>query len=596
MSGILRAAAAWLAGPKALAADGWLRDGVPRPLIALTAILSPLCWSGPLRTLTAWPLSVTLLLGLGLTLGLVAILWPSLARPRPRSWAWTASFVAIALLVPLLLYDRWFGGLTVIVDGDSGMHVFMRDDFVRRNPDEYAGFVSFYALTWWIERLGANAYVSFALAFYAAALAYAVAPLVAASVVLAPPSPVKSERAGLAVAVAATALLLYFVALPLFHYHQSEGFFAQVFAIAVLMGLWLADATVRPARLRLALLGAGVVAYRYSYALTLGDLLIAIALVCLVDTRQLSSRLWGRLAVVTLAAALGLAAFMCYRALTPLWHKEGWITEPDRPRALIAQWLLVATFAAALGWPWARRRVAGRGLGRWLRLPIALGLVNALMLTWLAIRPPPTHYYATKYSLHALWLLGAAAVPLLVALAAGPATPTGPATPAGAPASGRARFAAVVLAALTIGSGVLVTRSIAVYRPGFLERAFGRPPFSVLKPLADLGAWSRIDRVLLREHKQFGGYLTTWYPMMNFMNAAFGYFNGGIHFYWGRPAVEAPGYCVFWEGGAPASWLEASFPQDGRRARWERDPAKQCVSYHAHWKPELTRTLCWRCR
>jgi hypothetical protein len=287
-------------------------------------------------------------------------------------------------------------------------------------------------------------------------------------------------------------------------------------------------------------------------------------------------------------ALLVLGARYCYQQLRPLWDMSGWIIAPDLRKSVFAEWLLIFACIMPFLLPPLRNRLRRSGIARWLRVPIVLGTVNAVVMTWTLQHPPSQTYYVAKYNLHSLWLLAAAALGLIAALAAAPAD-----------TAARRRCEQLSIAPIAIAlftAGVLWSQAIAIYRPGFVERAFGRPPFKVLHPLADLGAWKRIERVLKREHKQFGGYLTTYYPVMNFMNAAFGFANGGIHFYYGRPPHEGAGYCDFWEGGSPSTWLEGDFPQRRRREDWNLQPDKQCVSYPASWNPSLIRTLCWFCR
>ncbi len=82
---------------------------------------------------------------------------------------------------------------------------------------------------------------------------------------------------------------------------------------------------------------------------------------------------------------------------------------------------------------------------------------------------------------------------------------------------------------------------------------------------------------------------------MNFMNAAMGFWNDGIDFYYGKTPNDSSGHCVFWESGPETSHLEADFPQAQRVNALERAPDKECASYRPTWKPSARRTICWRC-
>jgi len=130
------------------------------------------------------------------------------------------------------------------------------------------------------------------------------------------------------------------------------------------------------------------------------------------------------------------------------------------------------------------------------------------------------------------------------------------------------------------------------------ERVFGNVPFTHNRPLADLAAWSRIEHTLDETHKRFGGYITSYWPMFNFMNAALDYFNGGRVFWEHGGTHLAKGYCVFWERGK-VDWWSNSYdltpPLKLEVAVLESHADSQCVSYRAHWNHAISRTLCHVC-
>lgn len=552
-----------------------------RTVAWLVLLAAPLFWSGPVRVVTGLGLWSAAALALVPTALAGLLLWRTRAAEPP---VWPLARIAVAALPAawalFLLYSRWFGGLPLIVDGDSGTHVAARDTFAASNPHEYNGFITFHTLTWWIERVRRHAFVSFALVYYLAVAATAALPPLAASATLDRLPPAR-RRAGLAVAVGATVLLVYFLFAPLLHYHQAEGFFPHVWTVPLLL-IWFADGMLRPRALRVATLLLGVIAYRYSYGLNLGDLLLAAAALCLFELRGAGAR--ARAILPVLSLGLAAAGVYAHLRLRPVFALDGWIIPHDHRQVLLGQALLVAALVSLPASRPARAALDGSDLSRWLRLPILFGAMNAIVCARLLLAPPLHAYYQMKYSLHAVILLGAATVVALTVVV-------------GHWPAGKAARLALALPLLLALVGLTVTvRGFAAYRPSFLERAFGRPPFRQLHPLADLGAWPRIERVLRDHRAKFGGYLVTFYPLMSFMNAAFGYYNDGIHFYYGRPAIEAPGHCTFWEGGTAANWLEPDFPQRGRRATWDRDPEKACIGYPAHWNPQIHRTLCWRCR
>lgn len=576
--------------------DEWLRRGFVRPFGWLFVALAPFALSGAARAATGCGLGVGLALALVLTTLAVSPWLRTGARPRRtrrQSLALGAAMIATAALVFGALYVRAFGGLVVLASSgipDAGNHVLHQHLFVSRLPQDYEGFVALYAVVEWLKRIArCDDFTAFAVTTYVAMCAYAVAGLAAAATAL---ERVAGQRRAFAVGLAAAfawSLAVAALLLPFLHYHHAQGFFPPIFGVLALLALWFADALVRPAALRWAALAALVGVYRFTYGLNLPDLLLACAVLVAADGWRGRSR-GVRVAALAAALALLAAAVHGVRLLETVFHKQGPFDPYDRPALVAAEWLVALALAGACVWPASARLVRGSGIARWVRLPVLLAAINAAFLT---LVPPPARgadYYYFKTSLHPLLLVMAASVVLVAALAAGLADAER--------ASARTRQALAAAAATAVALAatlVLLGRSFAVYWPTFRERLLGAPPYRLLKPVADRGAWRRIERVLGEHHAQFGGYLTSYYPTFNFMNSSLGYWNGGIDFYWGAPPAERPGYCVFWEGGPSESRLEAVFPQQRTCDRLSRDPRHTCVGYHPTWDPARIRTLCWLC-
>jgi hypothetical protein len=139
---------------------------------------------------------------------------------------------------------------------------------------------------------------------------------------------------------------------------------------------------------------------------------------------------------------------------------------------------------------------------------------------------------------------------------------------------------------------------------GFSERAWGKPPFWKNEdnlPLADLGAFKRIRKVLDEQHKRFAGYLISQFGMMMFTNAAFDVpdFGWSIWFNLGGLRSGEPDTCLFWDEGTSRDWLvwENGYfvLKEFRRSLILGGP-RVCQHYHAHWDPEGDpRGLCHRC-
>lgn len=570
----------------------WLRRGFPPPLGLLLGILGPFAASGPVRAITGWPLGVSLAAALLLTLPLAVGCWRGTCRASwRRSLPWCLAMAATSGVVLVCLCSRSFHGLVVLASSgipDAGNHVAHQRYFVERAPNDYAGFVSLYAFVEWLKRIARlDDFFAFAVATHAAILIYACAGLAAAATIGEPADRLRRRVICIGAALG-WAIATLWVALPLLHYHQAQGFFPPLFALIPLLGLWFADGLCRPRGLRLGALVLFVVLYRYSYGLNLAGLLLALALVLLLEARGPSARLTRVFCLGGTLVLIGAAAFSAHR-LRAIFFIAGPFLPYDVKLVLAGQALMVLTLLLACSWRPMTSILRGSGLGRWVRLPALFAGINAGFMLWVKQPPRGTDYYYLKTNLHPLLLLLAASVVAVAALAAGLLELR---------SKGATRLqlagAAALLSAL-VGSLLLMSRGFAVYWPSFRERAIGRPPYRLLKPLADLDAAYRIRRILTARGARFGGYLTSYYPTFIFMNTSFGFRNGGISFYWGAPPALRPGYCVFWEGGSAQSRLEASSPQQGRCDELSRDPRKVCVGYHPAWDPGAIRTLCWIC-
>jgi hypothetical protein len=575
----------------------WLRRGFPPLLGWLLLLATPFALSGVIRTITGLGIAAALAVALLVTTACAILVFrtvPPRRADRARDLAVTGALIVLAVLAAVALYNRHFGGAVVLANSgipDAGNHVLQQHDFVERSPDGYFGFVSQYAFVEWLKRLlRLDDFWGFLVASYAGVVVYALAGLAAAATALERFRTTERRAYWIGFAAAcATSLVLLAVALPFLHYHHSEGFFPPLFGILPLVALWLTDGLTRVRWLRLSASLFVLAVYRYTYGLNLPDVMVALAVIALIEAAGAGERLvrWGAVAV---ALALGFGAFKAARLLATGFHREGPFQPYDVGVVVGAEWGFVAALVAATWLPGARSLLAGSGVARWMRLPILLGLINALFMTLVAKPPSGQDYYYLKTNLHAFVLLLSATVVAAAALSSGWAV-RGRVHGVEARLVARALVPMVALALATFFLG----RGLAVYWPSFRERAFGAPPYHQLQPLVDLHAWRRIRRTLDEKHARFGGYLTSYYPVFNFMNASFDYWNGGIRFFYGNPPALQPGYCVFWEGGTPQQRLEPDFPQRWRAEELSRDERRTCVGYQAPWNPAMNRTLCWIC-
>src|SRR5258708_2240762 len=115
--------------------------------------------------------------------------------------------------------------------------------------------------------------------------------------------------------------------------------------------------------------------------------------------------------------------------------------------------------------------------------------------------PGERRYYFYKYPMFALLLLSSACVAILPAVVA---------RLVAARQQRRDRwrlaFLAAACACLLASASQKWNTALAPHWRGYAERAWAKPPYNVNEdnlPLADLGAWRRIETVLETEHKRF---------------------------------------------------------------------------------------------
>ena len=587
-----------------LSPEAWLRQGALRPVVVLCLVLASFPLAGVVRTITALPI----LPCLGLAILLIALcvlpFVPALRASR-TSWLHLAlgslSVCVVASFSTYCLYNRYFGGLTNYRGTDTGFHIASYHAFVRTTPDAYHGFVSMYAALYFVQHLlSLNAFWALAVVFYGEVVLACALPLVITFSLLWPLRRQSSLAYGIGAALAAPVALIvqYLVVLPQQHQNQADGFYPHLFGLLPLLTIWLIDALVRQPLLRFAAVLLAFVCYRYTYGLNLGDLALAVAALAALDACDTRNRAWWRGLLGITSLGMAGAAYFAYKALWPVHTLSGHVVPYNVPLSNDAQVIglggLALVMAAGSG---ARGLFAGGGLRRAARFPFLFGAIN-LMIVLLYMRSgAPRIYYFFKYPIAGL---------ILVASACGALTPAVLARGiAELRLSGWRRVLTPAAALVCVGLPALAVSKWAdatpLYRAGFEERAWGKPPFKseLNLPLADLGAWSRIEDVLHDKHKKFGGYVVSQFGMMIFMNAALEVPDfGWSTWFAGPPAKPLPGYCVFWDEGPPTDWLvwEFGFPLKALRQQLELDRSKQCRSYRAHWNPDgPPRTLCYRC-
>jgi hypothetical protein len=511
-------------GPSEVA--GWIEGSWPLLVPAVLALLAPFCIGASLRAAAGVTMELGLGLGLLVTLGVGRAFWPAL-REQARGWTLRDGLgFELLVLVPVVhaflrLYNARFGGFPNLDGWDGGTHVQLRRDFVTDIPAAYHGFVTFYAVTHWLDRwLSLDAFRSFRATYYLTVAAYVAFPALLAV------AHVRGQRhlprlGVVAAAVAAVGVELYLldrIGLPLLHFMQAMGYYPMVFGLLPVLLLWGIDAFVRAEPLRL----AGMV----------------------------------------LAVVLVLALYLLM----------------SRGQGGADRWQLV----------------------RRLRFPLLLVLAGSAGWAWFRSGNPPQDYYLTKYQMYGSLILVPAVTVTAADLFARIADGIGGAV--------RRRFSPIAVRSLLGLACVGLILAVAVapwgtayraYAAGFRERSRpGRPPYGSLRPLVDLEATTRIQEILAREQKRFGGYLVSWYPQFNFMNPTLGHFDshldGEVVKRYFLPTTE-PGHCVFWIAAAQDTFQvgDTDFVR-GLRRQIASHPAATCAYYVVPWK-STAHSLCHRC-
>lgn len=540
----------------------WLRDGWPRSVLVLFVAL-PLVVAGPVRFILGVPMAWAFALATLLSFAVVYTFAPACRRTLPRGRALGANLVlvSVALFAAELPYNRHFHGLANYVDPagfmsvDGGYHIQNYWEFVRRSSNVYGGFVALYSFWDALRHLGSrHLLVALNISFIFGRIVAATAPCIVAFAVLQRLARRRSGWiAGAVACLGSTIVVQYVVALPEETFQLMGGFWPHLFGLVAAMGLWLADAMVRPRLLRLLALLGCVALYRYTYGLNLADVSIAVGAVLVCEALGGDAAAWwARALTLAGAVAAALAARFCYRLLTPIFADSGWIVEHDVMAAWRGQLFVLGALALAM-LPAPGGVLRGSGIVRALRLPLFFGLGNALFVVMIHRLPPATFYYFDKYDFHATTLVASGAVVLATVAAVLVVERRDAAT--------LMRVVALV-ALVTLGLGRVRT-AFAPYQEGFREQVFGRE-LKRSHPWLLPAAVARMQRILDQRGKAFGGYVGKHYAMHIFTNALFDH---GDRDWFHDPVVsQKPGQCFFWD-------------PDGRYPALDSTPDQECYQF-----------------
>lgn len=564
------------------------------PLVALLplALLAPLVVAGPIRCTTGLSLPVAFALAClaGASLSWVCRVWScgrDLRVGRARQLMIEASALLLSCFAVWALYNRDFGGFPNLDGWDGGTHVFIKDQFAGAFPDIYNGQVAYYGFAWLIEKiLHVDSFRSFTIAFYVSVVGTVALPLVITFAVLADCARARLAAFGVATALVTLAGLgvLLVVVLPLTHYNQAAGYYVQVFGLLPLLGLWIVDAQVRTPWLRLGGLLVATALVRYTYALNLADVSLAVALVVVVD----QARGWRRIAQTALGLGLAGAALFIATQIAPIFRIWGGMQGYSTGDLLEADLLLLAGLvlylaSQGLGGRW--RSLAASPLARALRFPACFTVANAAFFTHLVHGKGVQHYYTWKYQ---MWASTVLVLTLLVVLAHLAAS----AWEKGALRSLRLWLGLATIAATVAVVAPVFIKTFAGYRTTLLERMRPHgPPYKFLRPLADVEGIARIDAILAAKHERFGGYLTAFFPMFSFMNGTLGR-HAGIQVFF--PPAQEPGSCVFWVSRERDIYRLGPAHQLDRLRDTVAAAGATCAEYPVPWKT-TPQSLCYHC-
>jgi hypothetical protein len=563
------------------------------PLVALLplALIAPLVLAGPIRWNTKLSLPVSCAIA---SVFCAVVLWVV----RPRGWGRGLRVPPVELLVTEVvalsvsafavwaLYNRDFDGFMNLDGWDGGSHVFIKDRFATTFPDIYNGQVSFFGFAWLIERiLGVDSFRSFTVAFYVSVVATVVLPLtVTFGVIGHARRRLTAFGLGAAVAVLASVGALLLVLLPLLHYNQAAGYYPHLFGLIPLLGLWAADTQIRCPLVRVGALLFGLALVRYTYALNLADVSMAVAALLLVD----ETRGWNKAGQAVLALGLTVAAIWIASQIAPVFRIWGGIqgyavTDLLRADLMLLAGLLLYVGTQSFGSRW--RTFVCSPLARALRFPVFFAAANAAFFTHFRHGKKVQYYYPTKYQMWACMLLALALVLVLAHLAAS-------SWRKGALRSLKTWLGIAIAATALAAVSPIWLKTFSGYRTTLFERMRPHgPPYKFLRPLADVEGIARIETILAAQHRRFGGYLTSFFPMFSFMNGTLGRHPGIQEFF--PPAAE-PGTCVFWISRERDTYRLGPADRLDALRNSVAAAGSQCAEYPVPWKA-TPQSLCYHC-
>jgi hypothetical protein len=548
----------------------------------------------------------------GLSMAGGIVVWPARRAWLPDPWTaavWAVSTVLVGGIVLVQTSAPAFHGIPSHSGGDLGTHLMFYRQMTELGAATYRGMVAPYMQMMIADGLGVGAPLAVIDAVYDLATVVLIGGLAFASFVgwtvrIGGSSRPTAEASSISVpAFAAGGLATALVVLPLVSYYEQDGFLAQVVAAGPLLVGLCAYASARVRVVRVGVLMILAPALRYTYALNVGDVLLAAAVLVAIETRE--ARQTGvdaqRVQLLSrLTLALGLAALVVY---VPIYGRHdvpgGYVAVPIGPQARG----LVALGLASLISRWLVRD-ANPSAGTQGRLALAGGLIvlipGLILSIWIAL-DLPVDYYVRKYGFAGTIVAGTIAVPCSVRAVLAAA------------ADQRAKTLGPSVAVVTLGlHGALdLAEHSRPHRGVVVERAPGATSVRHAGSFAEPAVIEVIRATLVRHDAAFGGLLTNRWPESQFTNAWLGEDAGRLQGQFvthgmglkgpsrGTTPLMAPGHCVFAYDprGELPSGPNSGWPVGGRESAMQLvlDPAADCEPVEIVGQPDRAPTICARC-
>lgn len=485
-------------------------------------------------------------------------------------------FIIGAAAFIFCMYHPGYSGMISTGGGDAADHIYYRYKFLHETPNIYHGFVSFFIFSDIVERIFAlTPFESFRAVFYLTGILIFLFVSVVAGRVSTELWDSSNNRSRYSFLLIVLAILpCAKIAFPLLSYLQSEGFYPHLFGLVPLFAGWCFYSITQKRSIRILILLATLVLYRYTYGLNLADLIGAVGILIFLELRNIHSIIGVILRVATISITLA-AAFHGYTLFSTLLDRSGGILHHRFELVAIANLISGCLLIIAAN----RLKETSPAIQRNCLFAGSFAVISASVALICIALELPIDYYIYKYNFHSTILIIFA---LLI-------------------------FATAALNELTLKSshrirnvGLLAVAFLALFvlkngyeiiRPHYAERVSRTTTPQIIEPLADTEADKLIRQVLIDNSSAFGGFISTpLWALSGFMNATFSYYHYNMPrlYSTGRLRLK-PGYCVFWNSGLSDRLL---LEKVGSKSVLEKldllakDPKTKHVTYKVAWQNE----------